>query len=47
VISGLPIPFALGCSFTQKAEGARAEEFADPRLVRELDQRGFIKSLKQ
>jgi NitT/TauT family transport system substrate-binding protein len=29
-----------------KAKGARAEEFADSRIVRELDQSGFIKSLR-
>ena len=28
-----------------KARGAKAEDFADPRLVRELDQSGFIKSV--
>lgn len=28
-----------------KAKGAKAEDFADSRLVRELDQSGFIKSL--
>jgi len=28
-----------------KAKGAKAEDFADSRLVKELDQSGFIKSL--
>jgi hypothetical protein len=28
-----------------KAKGAKPEDFADSRLVRELDQSGFIKSL--
>ena len=28
-----------------KAKGAKPEDFADSRLVRELDQNGFIKSL--
>ena len=30
-----------------KAKGAKPEEFADGRLVRELDQSGFIKSVLQ
>lgn len=29
---------------TPKAKGAKAEDFTDPRLVRELDQSGFIKA---
>jgi hypothetical protein len=28
-----------------KARGAKPEDFADSRLVRELDQSGFIKSI--
>ena len=28
-----------------KARGAKSEDFADSRLVRELDQSGFIKSV--
>lgn len=28
-----------------KAKGAKPEDFADTRLVRELDQSGFIKSV--
>jgi len=28
-----------------KAKGAKPEEFADSRLIRELDQSGFIKSV--
>jgi hypothetical protein len=28
-----------------KARGAKPEDFADTRLVRELDQSGFIKSV--
>lgn len=30
-----------------KAKGAKAEEFADARIVQELDKSGFIKSLRQ
>jgi hypothetical protein len=28
-----------------KAKGVKPEEFADARLVRELDRRGFVKAL--
>ena len=30
-----------------KAKGVRPEEFADPRIVREIDQSGFIRSVQQ
>ena len=30
-----------------KAKGAKPEDFADSRIVRELDQSGFIKSVRQ
>jgi hypothetical protein len=30
-----------------KAKGAKPEDFADSRIVRELDQNGFIKALQQ